>query len=77
MTIKLIARYIITDENDNIIENIDDIYNPKLKVYDRKHKDVIAVLSNKDKEETFIMATAVIDALNNIPEEEGEDDLNP
>lgn len=77
MTIKLIARYIITDENDNIIENIDDIYNPKLKVYDRKYKDVIAVLSNKDKEETFIMATAVIDALNNIPEEDEEEDLVP
>lgn len=70
MTTKLIERYIITDENNNIIENVNDISKPKLKVYDRKYNEkVIAVLSNDDKDETFIMATAVVEALNNIPDE--------
>ena len=72
MTTKLIERYVIMEE-DVVIETVDDmriLHNPKLKVFDRKFNEVIAVLSNGDKDETFIMARSVIDAINNYPEDD-------
>lgn len=71
---KLIQRYVIVDKDDVVVESVDDmryVKNPKLKVIDRKFKDcVIAVLANGDKDETFAMAQAVVDVMDNYPEDD-------
>lgn len=71
---KLIRRYVIVDKDDRIVTSVDDmryVKNPKLKVIDREFNDwVIAVLAGGDKDETFAMAQAVVDVMDNYPEDD-------